>query len=74
MLSRLAEKEKGRSLMTDQKAQNPARASEGLSDSELAEMIAKAIREPGVQEAMKVYESWRRFEEAARPAQQAMNA
>ena len=34
---------------------------------ELTELLEKAAKQPGVSELMSVYESWKHFEEAARP-------
>jgi hypothetical protein len=39
---------------------------------ELNELLQKALQQPGVQDVMYVYETWRRIDEASRPCFQAM--
>ena len=41
---------------------------------EVQELLDKALKEPGVKEAMEVYQNWSQLNEIARAPQQAMTA
>jgi hypothetical protein len=41
-------------------------------DRVFADRLKKALKQPGVKEAMEVYGNWRRKDESARPYRQAM--
>lgn len=41
--------------------------------AQLNELLQKALQQPGIQDAMFVYEAWRRVDDAARPCIQAMS-
>ncbi|HPO12615.1 MAG TPA: hypothetical protein PLI09_04150 [Candidatus Hydrogenedentes bacterium] len=46
---------------------------EDISQDQINELLEKAMKRPGVQDVMDVYDTWRYFEEASRPLFQAMS-
>ncbi len=50
------------------------RKSSSNKKDNLAQRMKKAMKQPGVKEAMEVYGNWRRTDESARPYRQAMTS
>ena len=50
----------------------PRRKSANRKDQAFEDRLRKALKHPGVKEAMEVYGSWRQIDEAARPYRKAM--